>query len=61
MNYKYSRPFTCKLLDLAAEEAVDVNVVLAACLSYMSESEVEDMMRVNDIITDDEFLDEYLQ
>lgn len=61
MIYKYSRPFTCKLLDLAAEGAVDVNVVLAACLSYMSESEVEDMMRINDIITDDEFLDEYLQ
>ena len=51
--YSQSRKYTCRLMELVDEGIVDPKLALQAALCYMSESEVEDMMRVNDL------LDEY--
>jgi hypothetical protein len=45
-----SREYTNKLLEMVEDGIVDKDYVILACLCYMSESEVEDMMRANDLI-----------
>jgi hypothetical protein len=49
-----TREVTVKLLDLMDEGALDPRALAAACLNYMSEAEVADMARVNDILVEDE-------
>lgn len=46
---------TKKLLELIEDGTLDMEIVLKACLNYMSESEVLDMA------TDNEFLDDVVE
>ena len=46
------REYTNKLYDMLNEKIVAPEFVILACLKYMSEDDVEDMMRANDLITD---------
>jgi hypothetical protein len=49
-----SRTYTNKLLQLIQDESVDKDAVIQACLDYMSEDDVKDMMMANDFGTVDE-------
>jgi hypothetical protein len=49
-----TRKYTTMILDMVQEGILDKDNVILACVKYMSESDVEDMMRVNDMIIDDE-------
>ena len=49
-----TREYTLKLYDLLDNGCVSKDAVIDACLAYMSESDVEDMMRVNDMIEDED-------
>lgn len=56
-----SREYTCRLLEAVDEGLVDPEAALRACLGYMSESDVEDMIRVNellDLAEEEEYEDE---
>lgn len=53
-----SREYTCRLLEAVDEGLVDPEAALRACLGYMSESDVEDMMRSNDMLPEEEYEDE---
>ena len=53
-----SRKYTNKLLQMVDDGIVDEDTIMLACLKYMSEHEVEDMMRVNDLLDEDEDEDE---
>lgn len=48
-----TRRVTCKLLDMMDQGALNPRFLAEACLNYMSESEVADMARVNDVLDDD--------
>jgi chaperonin GroEL (HSP60 family) len=48
--YTGSRIYTTKLLDMVDEGILDPKAVMEACLCYMSEHDVEDMMLVNDFL-----------
>jgi len=58
------RQNTDKLLDMIEEGMIDKDVVILACLKYMSEDDVTDMMHANDIEAsfeeDDEDYDDIL-
>lgn len=47
--YQRTRKWTCRLLDMVDNGELDPKMALEMCTSYMSESEVEDMMRINDL------------
>ena len=49
-----TRKVTNLLLTWVEEGVLDPQTVLEACLSYMSEADVEDMARSNDLIPEDE-------
>ena len=49
-----ARKYTNKLLELLDQGIVTKDYVIMACLKYMSEDEVEDMMHHNDIIDSEE-------
>jgi len=49
------RHYTNKLLDMIDEGLIDKKLVIDACLSYMSETDVEDMMRCNDFLTEEDY------
>lgn len=49
-----ARQYTNKLLDMIAEGLLETEAVLLACLKYMSEDDVKDMMHCNEFILDDE-------
>ena len=53
MGYR-TRKVTCQLLERVDEGVIDPKVLLEACLSYMSESDVADMARINDFLEDEE-------
>ena len=44
------RKYTNYLLDIMDEEALSATFVARMCLKYMSEDEVKDMMRSNDLL-----------
>jgi len=48
------REQTTKLLDMMAEGLISAEAVADMCLAYMSEDDVADMMRSNDIVDYDE-------
>jgi hypothetical protein len=54
-----TREYTTKLLNMMDEGLISAEAVAEMALAYMSEAEVEDMMRVNDILLDEEDEDEY--
>ena len=45
-----TREYTSKLLDAIEQGLLSPQAVVEMALTYMSESEVEDMMRVNDLL-----------
>jgi hypothetical protein len=53
-NHRKTREYTCMLLDMMDEGAMDPKAVAEMCLAYMSEDEVKDMCRSNDILPADE-------
>ena len=48
------RTQTTRLLDMMADGVISAQAVAEMALSYMSEDDVADMMRSNDILEDDE-------
>lgn len=52
-----SREYTNKLIEMM-DNGLDQKTVLTACLSYMSEAEVKEMMEMNDFIETEESSDE---
>jgi hypothetical protein len=53
------RKYTNKLLEMIEEGVVDKDQLIIACLLYMSEDDVESMMRECDIIFDEDEEDDY--
>jgi hypothetical protein len=51
---KMSREYTCKLLEMVEHGLLDRDNVIMACVKYMSEDEVKDMMHHNEFITDED-------
>lgn len=45
-----SREYTSKLLDMIEDGLLDRDTVIMACIKYMSESDVQDMMEINEFI-----------
>lgn len=46
------RKYTTMLLDMVEEGVLDRDAVILACVKYMSEDEVRDMMHANEMIMD---------
>jgi len=53
-----TRYYTNQLLEMIEEGILDRDTVINACLSHMSESEVQDMMESNEFIEEEEEEDE---
>lgn len=49
-----SRTYTIKLLEMIEEGLVDKDYVITACVKYMSEDDVKDMMQCNDLLEEEE-------
>jgi hypothetical protein len=49
-----TREYTNKLLEMVEEGLLDRDSVIMACVKYMSEDEVKDMMECNEFIEDEE-------
>lgn len=49
-----ARKFTNKLYDYIDNGLIDKDTVITACLKYMSEDEVKDMIEHNDLFETDE-------
>lgn len=45
-----SRKYTNQLLEMIEDGLIDRDLVINACLKYMSEDEVQDMMEANEFI-----------
>jgi hypothetical protein len=58
-NHRKTREYTCMLLDMLEQGVISAESVAEMCLAYMSEDEVKDMCRSNDILPEDEEDDEY--
>lgn len=55
-----TRKATDKLLQLVEDGFLDKDVVIQACLEYMSEDDVKDMMLANDFgDAEDDFIEDY--
>lgn len=52
-----SRKYTTRLLELVEDGTVDKDVAIQACLEYMSEADVKDMMISNDFPIDTDVAD----
>ena len=48
------RKETNRLLDMIEEGLIDPHAVADMCLAYMSEDDVADMMRANDLLEDED-------
>jgi hypothetical protein len=48
------RTQTTKLLEMMDEGLINADTIAEMCLAYMSEDDVADMMRANDILDEDE-------
>ena len=53
-----TRKFTNKLLEMVEEGLLDKDTVILACVKYMSEDDVADMMHANDFLYQEEEEDE---
>lgn len=49
-----AREYTNKLLEMVEEGVLDKDDVISALVKYMSESEVEDCMRINDFLYEED-------
>ena len=49
-----SREYTNKILEAVAEGLLDKDMVIMACLKYMSEQQVKDMAEANEFFMDEE-------
>lgn len=49
-----ARPVTEKLLDMVGDGELDADLLLMACLKYMSEDEVRDMAKLNEFLFESE-------
>lgn len=49
-----ARQFTNKLYDMIENGLLDKDTVITACLKYMSEDDVKDMMECNEFIEENE-------
>jgi len=48
-----TRKYTNKLLEMVEEGLLDRDTVIMACVKYMSESDVQDMMEINEMIEEE--------
>ena len=53
-----TREYSVKLLDMVEEGILDKDAVICAMINYMSESDVRNMMEVNEFISEDDDEDE---
>ena len=53
-----TRDFSTKLLDMIDDGLLDKDTVIMACVKYMSEDDVRDMMFANDFVEDTDDWDE---
>ena len=53
-----SRKYTNELLEMIENGLLDKDTVIMACVKYMSEDEVKDMMECNDFIEEEPEEDE---
>lgn len=53
-----TREYTNKLLEMVEEGLLDKDAVILACVNYMSEYDVKDMMIRNELLLDEEEEDE---
>ena len=53
-----SREYTNKLLELVEDGLLDRDTVIMACVKYMSEDDVKDMMESNEFILEEDEDDE---
>lgn len=51
------RIYTNMLLELVKDGMLDKDTVIMACLKYMSEDDVKDMMEANEFVVDEDFDD----
>jgi len=49
-----TRQYTNRLLEMIEEGLLDKDNVIMACVKYMSEDDVEDMMKCNEFLYEDE-------
>ena len=49
-----SRQYTEQLLEMIEDGMLDRDAVIMACVKYMSEDEVRDMMEINEFIYEEE-------
>jgi len=49
-----TRKYTNQLIEMIEEGMIHKDTVILACLKYMSEDEVRDMMHANEILLDEE-------
>ena len=55
---KTPREMTKKLLDMVAEGLLEKDTVITACMKWMSEDDVSEMMEANEFILEKEQSDE---
>jgi hypothetical protein len=53
-----TREYSVKLLDMVEEGILDKDAVICAMVNYLSESDVRNMMEVNEFISDEDDEDE---
>jgi len=53
------RKYTTMIMDMMDEGVIDPKAVADMCLAYMSESEVEDMCRDNDLLPEEDEDEDY--
>jgi hypothetical protein len=49
-----TREYTNKLLEMVEEGLLDRDTVIMACVKYMSESDVQDMMESNEFVPEED-------
>ena len=49
-----SREYTSRLLELIEDGMLDRDTVIMACVKYMSEADVQDMMEINEFILEED-------
>lgn len=49
-----TRQYTNKLLEMIEEGLLDKDTVIMACVKYMSEDDVKDMMHCNEFLLDED-------
>lgn len=49
-----AREYTNKLLEMVEEGLLDKDMVIMACVKYMSEDDVRDMMEANEMVEEED-------